>query len=162
MVLQSRMPSWHPQSKSTTPYTPPAPVPFESDLPQSQTLPILISTTPILPGYRIVRILGPVHGTTNAARKDAKPFVKNLTSNFGGGWGEARSMTSIIYQARNQAIDRLVKEAVVQGANAVIGLEIRENEILGCIIVSVNGTACWVEKEGRLKGVSAQEADHFP
>jgi uncharacterized protein YbjQ (UPF0145 family) len=67
-------------------------------------------------------------------------------------------MTSVIYAARDQAIERMVKEAVTKGANAIIGLEVRASEILGCVVVSVAGTACWVEKEvGRVKRDSAQD-----
>ncbi|KAF2851959.1 hypothetical protein T440DRAFT_48409 [Plenodomus tracheiphilus IPT5] len=161
MVPPNRMPSWHPQSKSTTPFAPPAPVAFDTELPHSRMPSILTSTTSVLPGHRILRVLGTVHGTTSAARKDIKSFIKNIASNFGSNWGEAKSITSIIYQARDQAIDRLVKEAIAQGANAIIGLEIRETEILGCVVVSVSGTACWVEKERELKRDSAQEADPF-
>jgi uncharacterized protein YbjQ (UPF0145 family) len=104
-----------------------------------------------------VRVLGACHGTTTAARKDTKSFIKNIASSFGGSWGEPKSVTSIIYQARDQAIDRLVKEAISKGANAIIGMEIRESEVLGCVVVSVTGTACWVEKEREIKRDSAQD-----
>jgi uncharacterized protein YbjQ (UPF0145 family) len=109
----------------------------------------------------VLRILGAVHGTTTVARKDLKSFIKSIASNFGTSWGEAKTITSIIYQARDQAIDRLVKEAISKGANAILGLEIRESEILGCVVVNVSGTACWVEKNMKLKRDSAQEADPF-
>jgi len=66
-------------------------------------------------------------------------------------------VTSIIYHARDQAIERMVKEAVSKGANAIVGLEVRESEILGCVVVSVCGTACWVEKEREGKRDSAQD-----
>lgn len=157
MVPPSRMPSWHPQSK---PYPSPsttAPVSFDAEVLQSRSPSILTASTSTLPGYKVVRVLGTCHGTTSAARKDTKSFLKNIVSNFGSSWGEPKSITSIIYQARDQAIDRLVKEAISKGANAIIGLEIRESEVLGCIVVSVSGTACWAEKERGLKRDSAQD-----
>jgi uncharacterized protein YbjQ (UPF0145 family) len=138
-----------------------APLAIDIEAPQSRTPAILTSTTSNLPGHRVIRVLGAVHGTTSATRKDTKSFIKNIASTFNSSWGEAKSVTSIVYQARDQAIDRLVKEAVSKGANAIIGLEIRENEILGCIMVSVSGTAAWVEREGQIKRDSAQEADPF-
>ncbi|KAL6704411.1 hypothetical protein ACN47E_008263 [Coniothyrium glycines] len=161
MVPPNRMPSWHPQSKSTSQNVPATPLNFETELPQSRTPAILTSTTSTLQGHRVIRILGAVHGTTTATRKDTKSFLKNIASSFGSNWGEARTITSIIYQARDQAIDRLVKEAIANGANAILGLEIRETEILGCIVVNVSGTATWVEKEKQPKRDSAQEADPF-
>lgn len=54
-----------------------------------------------------------------------------------------------------------MKEAISKGANAIIGLDIRESEILGCVVVSVSGTAAWVEKESQIKRDSAQESDPF-
>jgi uncharacterized protein YbjQ (UPF0145 family) len=164
MAPPSRMPSWHPQSK---PY-PDSPstttnLSFDTEIHPSRTPALLTATTSTLPGHRIIRTVGTVHGTTSCARKDPKSFVKNIASAFSSNWGEPKSVTSIIYQARDQAIDRVIKEAVSKGANAITGLEVRESEILGCVVVSVSGTACWVEKEreGGVKRDSAQEADPF-
>jgi uncharacterized protein YbjQ (UPF0145 family) len=158
MAPPSRMPSWHPQSK---PY-PDTPAPatnlaFDTDITTSRTPALLTATTSTLPGHRILRTIGTAHGTTSCARKDTKSFIKSVTSAFGSNWGEAKSVTSIICQARDQAIDRMVKDAISKGANAIVGLEIRESEILGCVVVSVSGTACWVEKEKGVKRDSAQE-----
>lgn len=162
MVPPNRMPSWHPQSKSTMPQnTPAAPLNFETEVLQSRTPALLTSTTTDLPGHRVNRVLGAVHGTANATRKDTKSFLKNVASSFGTNWGEAKTITSIIYQARDQAMDRLIKEAIAKGANAIVGLVIRESEILGCVVVNVSGTAAWVEKERHPKRDSAQEADPF-
>jgi uncharacterized protein YbjQ (UPF0145 family) len=134
---------------------------MDTEPPQSRTPAVLTSTTSDLPGHRVLCVLGAVHGTTSAARKDPKSFIKNITSTFNSNWGEAKSVTSIVYQARDQAIDRLVKEAISKGANAIVGLDIRECEILGCVVVSASGTAVWVEKESQAKRDSAQEANPF-
>lgn len=161
MATPNRMPSWHPQAKPMSQLAPVAPLTFENESITSRTPSILTSTTSTLPGHRVLRVLGAVHGTTTATRKDTKSFIKNIASNLGGLWGEAKNITSLIYQARDQAIDRMVKEAISKGSNAIVGLEIRETEILGCVVVSVSGTACWVEKERAPKRDSAQEADPF-
>ncbi|KAJ4377462.1 hypothetical protein N0V83_000287 [Neocucurbitaria cava] len=168
MVPPNRMPSWHPQSK---PFPPPNTVPiypltFDNntpEVPQSRTPAILTSTTSALPGHRILRVLGTAHGTTSATRKDTKSFIKNIASSFSGGgssWGEPKGVTALVYQVRDQAVERMVKEAVAKGANAVVGMEIRESEMMGCVVVSVTGTACWVEKviEREGKRDSAQDA----
>ena len=164
MVPPNRMPSWHPHSKGSMPQdVAAAPFATEIEAPQSRTPAILTSTSSDLPGNRIIRVLGAVQGTTSATRKDTKSFIKNTASTFSITWGEAKSVTSIVYQARDQAIDRLVKEAISKGANAVVGLDIRESEILGCVVVNVSGTAAWVEKEtpGQVKRDSAQDANPF-
>jgi uncharacterized protein YbjQ (UPF0145 family) len=164
MAPPNRMPSWHPQSK---PYPDASTAPLRSspppDIPSCLTPALLTSTTPTLPGHRIIRVLGTCHGTTTCARKDSKSFIKNIANSFSGGWREAKSLTAVLYQARDQAIGRLVKEAVALGANAVVGLSVREGEVLGCVVVSVCGTGVWVEKEregmGTGKRDSAQEGE---
>jgi uncharacterized protein YbjQ (UPF0145 family) len=162
MVPPNRMPSWHPHSKGAMPQVvSPAPITSDGEAPQSRTPALLTSTSPDLPGHRTVSVVGAVHGTTSVTRKDTKSFIKNIAANFSSSWGEAKTITSIIYQARDQAIERLVKEALTKGANAVVGLEIRESEVLGCIVVSASGTALWVEKESPAKRDSAQEANPF-
>jgi uncharacterized protein YbjQ (UPF0145 family) len=164
MVPPNRMPSWHPHSKGSMPQQPSStPLVIDTEAPQSRTPAVLTSTTSDLPGHRVIRVLGAVHGTTSATRKDPKSFIKNIASSFNSNWGEAKSVTSIVYQARDQAIDRLVKEAISKGANAIIAVDIRESEILGCVVVSVSGTAAWVEKEkdNNFKRDSAQETNPF-
>ncbi|KAH7079791.1 putative heavy-metal-binding-domain-containing protein [Paraphoma chrysanthemicola] len=157
MVPPSRMPSWHPQSKPYPQSQSVGPLAFDTEILPSRTTSLITSTTATLPGHRILRVVGAVHGTTTSARKDTKSFMKNLANSFGSNWGEPKSVTSLIYQTRDQAIDRLVKEAIGKGANAIIGVEVRESEILGCVVVSVSGTACWVEKERPVKRDSAQD-----
>jgi uncharacterized protein YbjQ (UPF0145 family) len=167
MVPPSRMPSWHPQSKPI-PQTPTFQTTFDSTTSSSEPHPsrtpaLLTSTTPLLPGHTVLRVHGTCHGTVTLTRKDTKSFIKNIASSFGSNWGEAKSLTSAIYSARDQAIERMVKEAVGKGANAVVGVEVRESEVLGCLVVSVVGTAVWVEKDtGRIKRDSAQEAGVDP
>ncbi|KAF2827093.1 hypothetical protein CC86DRAFT_24075 [Ophiobolus disseminans] len=161
MAPPSRMPSWHPASKPYPPSPSVTPLAFETEILSSRTPSLLTTTTATLPGHRVLRVIGTVHGTTSCARKDTKSFIKNIANGFGNNWGEAKSVTSIIYQVRDQAIDRLVKEAVSKGANAIVGLEVRESEIFGCVVVSVSGTACWVEKEREVKRDSAQNDPFF-
>jgi uncharacterized protein YbjQ (UPF0145 family) len=152
------MPSWHPQSKPYPQSPSIAPATFDADIHPSRTPALLTTTTSTLPGHRIIRVTGTCHGTVSLTRKDTKSFFKNIASSFGSNWGEAKALTSAIYSARDQAVERMVKEAVGKGANAVISVEVRETEMLGCVVVSVSGTAVWVEKEGRgEKRDSAQE-----
>lgn len=155
----SRMPSWHPSSKPY-PQTPTTAL-FDSttstnEIHPSRTPALLTSTTSALPGHMVHRALGTVHGTVTLTRKDTKSFIKSIASAFNGSWGEPKSLTSAIYHARDSAVERMVKEAVGRGANAVVGMEVREAEVLGCLVVSVVGTGVWVEKE-REKRDSAQE-----
>ncbi|KAI1652783.1 hypothetical protein F4813DRAFT_290103 [Daldinia decipiens] len=103
---------------------------------------ILTSTMPTLPGYRVARVLGAVYGSTTYALKDTKALLKAAAAG-----GEVRSLTHIMYNARDQAVDRMTRDCVSRGANAVVGLDFEEKEVLGFIQVSVSGTAVYVEKQ---------------
>ncbi|KAF1848100.1 uncharacterized protein K460DRAFT_364093 [Cucurbitaria berberidis CBS 394.84] len=178
MLPPNRIPSWQPQSKHlSATQAPRTSILFPSTTTtttepvlQSRTPSLLTSTTPSLPGHRLLRTLGAVHGTTSAVRKDTKSFIKNIAASFSGAWGEAKSVTGLIYQLRDQAIDRMVKEGVALGANAIVGLVVRESEVCGCVVVSVSGTACWVERvgergderDGGWKRDSAQDGSEDP
>ncbi|KAI1479070.1 hypothetical protein K445DRAFT_18974 [Daldinia sp. EC12] len=107
---------------------------------------ILTSTTPSLPGYRVARVLGAVYGSTTYALKDTKALLKAAAA--AGAGGEVRGLTHIMYNARDQAMERMTRDCVARGANAVVGLGFEEKEVLGCFVqVSVSGTAVFVEKQ---------------
>lgn len=157
-IKHKRMPSWHAGSKTTeTPHS--QAIAYSVDnIPRSLTPSIMTSTTPSLPGYKVTRLVGAIHGTASLTHKVPKSFIKSLSSSITGSWGEPKSLTQVLYQARDQAIERMTKDAIDKGANAVIGLQIRETEVMGCVVVSVSATACLVEKEKvQVKRDSAQE-----
>ncbi|XDG08883.1 hypothetical protein ABKA04_008498 [Annulohypoxylon sp. FPYF3050] len=103
---------------------------------------ILTSTMSTLPGYRVSRVLGAVFGSTTYALKDTKALLKASAAG-----GEVKSLTHIMYNARDQAAERMTRDCVTRGANAVVGVTFEEKEVLGFIQVSVCGTAVYVEKE---------------
>jgi uncharacterized protein YbjQ (UPF0145 family) len=157
MIPPSRRPSWQTGSKAAPALAPPTYV-ADNDMPHSSTPSLLITTTESLPGHTVTHVVGSVHGTMTCARKDPKSFLKSIASSLAGPWGESKPLTSALYQARDQAIERMTREAVGHGANAVVGLNIRESEIMGCIVVSVSATACLVERTKGPKRDSAQES----
>jgi uncharacterized protein YbjQ (UPF0145 family) len=160
-LKHSRMPSWHAGSKTVDApqYNQAAPTYSVDNAPKSLTPAILTSTTTTLPGYTTVRLIGAIHGTATLTHKVPKSFIKSLSSSIAQSWGEPKPLTQVLYQARDQAIERLTKDAIEKGANAVVGLQIRETEVMGCVVVSVSATACLVEKEKtQVKRDSAQES----
>lgn len=110
--------------------------------PHSKTASLPTSTTPYLPGYRVTKLVGTVYGIATCARKDTKSFLKSV-----GNGQEARSLTHMLYSARDQATERMIVDCITQGGNAIIGMTFGENELLGFAQVSVSGTAVLVEKE---------------
>ncbi|KAI0839258.1 hypothetical protein F5Y06DRAFT_30818 [Hypoxylon sp. FL0890] len=103
---------------------------------------ILTSTMPTLPGYRVINILGAVYGSTTYTLKETKPLLKSLTTG-----SEVKNLTHITYNARDQAVERMTHDCVSRGANAIIGMSFEEKEVLGCVQVSVSGTAVYAERE---------------
>jgi uncharacterized protein YbjQ (UPF0145 family) len=117
--------------------------PAESE-PHCRTSSVLTVTTDTLPGHRIVKVLGTVHGLTTCARKDTKTFLKAA-----GNGSEAKSLTHMLYNARDQAIDRMVRDCISRGGNAIVGMGFGESEVLGFAQVSVYGTAVFVERASK-------------
>lgn len=112
--------------------------------PHCRTSSVLTSTTDNLPGHHVVKVIGTVHGLTTCARKDTKTFLKSV-----GNGNEAKSLTHMLYNARDQATERMVKDCISRGGNAIVGMGFGESEILGFAQISVYGTAVYVERESK-------------
>lgn len=129
MIPQGNAPSFRPD-------------PTPETEPHCRTSSVLTVTTDTLPGHRIVKVIGAVHGLTTCARKDTKTFLKAV-----GNGSEAKSLTHMLYNARDQAIERMVRDCVSRGGNAIVGMGFGESEVLGFAQVSVYGTAVFVERD---------------
>jgi uncharacterized protein YbjQ (UPF0145 family) len=106
---------------------------------------ITIVTTPTVPGFRVIRIVGVVTGLTARTRGVGGQFVAGLQSLVGG---EVSAFTSEIEKARTEAIQRIVVKAQSLGANAIIGLDMETSGILqGTVLISATGTAVVIELE---------------
>ena len=105
---------------------------------------IIVVTTPSLPGYEIVKILGPVHGLTVRTRGVGGKIVASIEGVFGG---EVTSYTSECEKARKESLDRLVEKAKRMGANAIIGVDFETSDILQgtATLFSAYGTAVIVK-----------------
>jgi uncharacterized protein YbjQ (UPF0145 family) len=57
----------------------------------------------------------------------------------------------MLYQTRDQAIERMVKDCVARGGNAIVGLSFGESEIFGFAQISCYGTAVFVERDGKVE-----------
>ena len=112
---------------------------------------IIVVTTPTLPGYRIVKVLGTVHGLTVRTRGVGGKIVAGIEGIFGG---EVTSYTSEAEKARRDSMKRLVENATRIGANAIVGTDFETSDILQgtATLFSSYGTAVIVEpikKESR-------------
>ena len=94
----------------------------------AQQFPLLLSTMNDVPGYRVVRVMGEVFGLTVRSR--------NAFSNMGAGFkamagGELKGLSKLLYESRQEALQRLCQEGLARGANAVIAMRFDCNEIGG-------------------------------
>ena len=104
-----------------------------------------ISTTPTIPGYKIVEFYGVVTGLSPRSRGMFGQFVGALQKILGG---EITAFTTEIEKARIEAISRAVHNARAFGANALIGLDIETSDIMQTItLISATGTAVKIEPE---------------
>ncbi len=105
---------------------------------------VIVVTTPTLPGYQIVKVLGTVHGLTVRTRGIGGKIVAGIEGIFGG---EVTSYTSEAEKARRDSMKRLVENATKIGANAIIGTDFETSDILQgtATLFSSYGTAVIVE-----------------
>jgi uncharacterized protein YbjQ (UPF0145 family) len=105
---------------------------------------MMVVTTPTLHGYRIVKVLGVVHGLTVRTRGVGGKFVAGIEGMFGG---EVTTYSSEAEKARSESLQRLIDKATRMGANAVIGADFETSDILRgtATLFSAYGTAVVVE-----------------
>ena len=105
---------------------------------------MMVVTTPTLPGYRVVKVLGVVHGLTVRTRGVGGKFVAGIEGMFGG---EVTSYSYEAEKARKESLQRLLDKAKAMGANAVIATDFETSDILRgtATLFSAYGTAVIVE-----------------
>ena len=87
---------------------------------------MIIATTPFIAGHRVVETKGQVFGLVVRSRGFSGNLIADLRS-IGG--GEIKEYTSLLEDARRQALDRLVTNATLMGANAVISMRFDSSEL---------------------------------
>ena len=106
---------------------------------------MIVVTAPYLPGHRIVESRGMVFGLVVRSRGLGGNIMASLRS-IGG--GEIHEYTSLLEDTRRQALDRLVRNATVAGANAVLSMRFDSSEISGTMSeIVAYGTAVIVEAD---------------
>jgi uncharacterized protein YbjQ (UPF0145 family) len=101
---------------------------------------VIVVTTPDLPGYDIVKVLGTVHGLTVRTRGVGGKFIAGIEGIFGG---EVTAYTSECEKARQESLNRLVENARRIGANAILSVDFETADILQgtATVFSAYGTA---------------------
>ena len=91
-----------------------------------QSYPIVVATTPFIAGAQVTRTLGQVFGLVVRSRGFAGNFAAGLRSLVGG---EIHEYTELLEDTRRQALDRMVQNAALMGANAVLSMRFDSSEI---------------------------------
>ena len=102
-----------------------------------------ITTTAEIPGKRIVKTHGIARGNTVRARNVGKDIWASFKNIVGG---EISEYTKLQAQSREQAIQRMIKDAESLGANGVINVRMTTSMIMqGCSEILAYGTAVTIE-----------------
>lgn len=105
---------------------------------------ITISTTHIVAGHNITKTLGLVQGNTVRSRNIIRNVVANIRTIFGG---EIVELTQAVTHSREEALNRMLKEASLLQADAVVGVHFVTTDIgQQCSEILAYGTAVKCEK----------------
>lgn len=100
---------------------------------------MIVVTTAEIPGQRVTQTHGLVRGSSIRARhlgKDILAAFRNLAG------GEIHEYTKMLAESREQAIDRMLEEADVLGANAVLSMRFQTSMVMtGAAEMLCYGTA---------------------
>ncbi|MEM6795254.1 MAG: YbjQ family protein [Acidobacteriota bacterium] len=104
---------------------------------------MIVTTTSEFPDRRIERTLGLVRGTSVRGRHVGQDLLAHLRNAIGG---EIHEYTKMLSEAREQALDRMISEAMDLGANGIVGMRFSTSSPApGSSEVLVYGTAVVLE-----------------
>lgn len=87
---------------------------------------MIITTTENVAGYKIRQTLGQCFGIVVRSRGIGGNMMAGLRSIVGG---EIKEYTSMLEEARRHAVDRMVSNAAMMGANAIVVMRFDSSEI---------------------------------
>ncbi|MEE8401181.1 MAG: YbjQ family protein [Candidatus Hydrothermarchaeaceae archaeon] len=104
---------------------------------------MIIVNTEKIEGRRIVETIGLVKGSTIRAKWFGKDIIASVRNLIGG---ELKEYTQMFDEAREQAVERMSKEAEKKGANAVINVRFTSAQVAqGSAELLAYGTAVKIE-----------------
>ena len=110
---------------------------------QSDVQGVLITNTETIAGKLITQNLGVVGGSTVRAKHAGKDIFAGLKNIVGG---ELTAYTELLEESRNQAIARMVADALGRGANAIVNVRFATSAVMGgAAELFAYGTAVTVE-----------------
>lgn len=104
---------------------------------------MLLSNLELIPNKRVTKHLGLVQGSTIRAKHAGKDILAGFKNIFGG---ELKAYTELMHEAREEATDRMIKQAEGMGANAVLNIRFATSSVAqGAAELFAYGTAVVLE-----------------
>ena len=99
---------------------------------------MLLNNIESVPGKTIVKHFGVVSGSTVRAKHIGRDFMASLKNMVGG---ELKAYTELLQDSRQQATDRMIKQAEQLGANAIVNVRFATSSVAqGAAELYVYGT----------------------
>lgn len=100
---------------------------------------MLLTTTPVIEGKRIINYYGIVTGETIIGANIFRDLFAGIRDIVGG---RSKAYEEVLQQAKDTALKEMSDQAVRLGANAVIGVDLDYETINGSMLmVTASGTA---------------------
>ena len=104
---------------------------------------MVITNIETVPGKTVVEHFGLVSGSTIRAKHIGRDFMAGLKNLVGG---ELKGYTQLLQESRRQAMDRMVEEARLMGANAIVNVRFSTSSVAqGAAELYAYGTAVKVQ-----------------
>lgn len=104
---------------------------------------MIVSNMEIIPGKRVKEHLGLVQGSTVRTKHVGRDIMANLKNIFGG---ELHGYTELLQESREEAVNRMKKQAEAVGANAVLNVRFSTSSVTqGAAELFAYGTAVVME-----------------
>lgn len=105
---------------------------------------MILTNIESVPGKKITAICGMVSGSTVRAKHAGKDFLAGFKNFFGG---EIKGYTELLEESRNEATQRMIRQANSLQANAIINVRYATSAVtVGAAEVYAYGTAVKVEE----------------
>ena len=102
-----------------------------------------MTNTETIPGKTIISCHGVVSGSTVRAKHAGRDIMAGIKNIFGG---ELTAYTELLEESRNEATERMKKQAQQMGANAIVNVRFSTSSVAaGASEIYVYGTAVTVE-----------------
>lgn len=88
---------------------------------------VIVTTAFDVPGRKIAKVLGIARGNTVRSRNIGRDIAAGLRSVVGG---EVKTFTEMTAQSRDEALNRMINDAIKMGADAIIGFRFTSSTVM--------------------------------